>query len=208
MPLLSPDRMFRLCTGSTTASPLPSLSPSLLWRTMFWQSSRLLEHKRKESGFHQKDQKRVRHSSQVSQLQQITQTSRDRNAAHLWYRRMSLVQRVSQSLSSSMLHPEPHQTGAEEKVTEIPKTQGQWFTKQPNQRKPFRLLGQRDHARHRRPRTQSRVCRHLQLRRALSFRRDHLHSGFSRLVEGTEPRFQTHCASSQLARVRFLLDLG
>lgn len=35
-----------------------------------------------------------------------------------------------------------------------------------------------------------------------------LHSRFHRLVEGTGTRFSTHCSSSQLARVRFLLDLG
>ena len=77
--------------------------------------------------------------------------------------------RVPQSLPSSMLHPKPAQTGTEKKATEVQKAQGRWFAKQPNQTKPLCVLGQRDNARHGHPRAQPGVCRHVQLRRPLSF---------------------------------------
>ena len=48
-------------------------------------------------------------------------TLRDRNTTRVRHRRVPLVQRVSQSLPSSMSHPEPHQTGTKEKTTEIQK---------------------------------------------------------------------------------------
>lgn len=59
--------------------------------------------------------------------------------------------------------------------------------------------------RQRRPRPHSGGCRQHQLRRALSFGRDYLHSRFPRLVEGTGSRILTHYVGSQLARKDLIL---
>ena len=106
--------------------------------------------------------------------------------------RMPLLQTISWSHQTSMLHPESHQTRIKEKIIEIPKTEGRRVTESGRKRQSLCLLGQRNHARHGGSRAQSGVCCYFQQRRTVSFWRPYLHRSLSRLVEGIGPGFQTH----------------
>lgn len=90
----------------------------------------------------------------------------------------------------------------------MPKTESERVTESERERQALRLLGQRNHARQRRPSSKHGVRCHFQLRRSVSFQRHHLQRRISRLVEGIGSRFQTHLPSSQFPRGRFLPHPG
>ena len=116
-----------------------SMSPCLLWRTVLGN----------HYVYSTTDGKRVDAAKKIKNVCSTQRKCPPCNkllrpcvTSRLRHRQMPLLQTISQSLSSPMLHTGSHQIRRKREIAEIQKMQGGWIAKSRRERQRLRLLGE------------------------------------------------------------------